>query len=864
MAQSFILSIATIMQALPPGWTVFGKTADLQKPFDVAVVMPAVRFREIDRAVASVYAQTGVGRIQLLVGVDRTDGDPERLIALLEASPEHVTTSLFYPGYPISLTHGGMHPADEGGVLRSVLTYLANSRYVAYLDDDNWWDPTHLKDLLLAVDGRSWAFSLRWFVDPESSQPLCIDDWESVGPGRGILAPSQGGYVDLNCLLVDKPACLPWIGLWGQPLTGDDTAMNSGNNVYPYLQAHSTPGETQNPTAFCVLKPKDSMYDVRLRNCNEKRSGGSRPVVLPARWRANAGALMENAESHLTQGRLAEAGALLQEIIRTQPDNGAALHLLGTIAVRQEQYQKATELIGKAIETDPANATFHSDHGFAMQCLGFLQVALQSYEKALAINPDLAVTHLNRGNVLKMQGNMAEANASYDSAAELLRQAGDAEALHALGTMAYEHKEYEAAVELMNRALEVDPKRAATYSDRGLALQVLGRIDEALESYDRALALDSAIAVTHFNRGNAFRELRQLDKVLENYDRALSLNPGYADVHWNKSLELLTLGRYEEGFASYEWRWKQKDFASPRRNFPQPLWLGKEDIAGKTILLHSEQGYGDTIQFCRYIPMVAARGARVVLEAEWQMQSLVQKIPGVSAFVAKGLALPEFDLHCPLVSLALAFGTTVDTVPSVPRYLEPDPERVEYWEHLLGRNGKPRVGLAWSGKAQHQNDRNRSASLAELIEYLPPGFQYVCLQKEIRDADRQLLGSCPHISDYSDQLHDFGDTAALCELMDLIVSVDTSVAHLGGALGKKTWVLLPFVPDWRWLLDRDDSPWYPASRLYRQDRAGDWPGVFCKVGSDLREWGGADPAPGSSIGDGGDTKVGVMKSKRRR
>jgi hypothetical protein len=436
--------------------------------------------------------------------------------------------------------------------------------------------------------------------------------------------------------------------------------------------------------------------------------------------------------------------------------------------------------------------------------------------------------------VLKTLGQLDAALESYQKAAVLLeKQSDSADALHMLGLMAFERREYQQAVVLIDKAIAINPGNAAYYSDRGLALQRLKHVDRALESYDQALAIRKDIAIIHLNRGNALKELRQLDAAIESYDNAIAIKPDYATAYWNKALEQLTLGDFEQGWKSYEWRWKEESFPSPRRNFSWPLWLGEESLRGKRILLHSEQGLGDTIQFCRYVPMVAALGARVVLEVEQPLLVLLEQLDGVSEFVSKGLALPAVDFHAPLLSLPLAFKTTYETIPSPRKYLGSDSLKIAEWGCRLGPKSMLRIGLAWSGRAEHQNDHLRSISLAELIEHLPVGFQYVSLQKEVRHADREALESHTNIAHFGAALQDFTDTAALIELMDVVISVDTSVAHLSAASGKSTWVLLPFTPDWRWLLDRNDSPWYESVKLYRQERADDWNGVLGRVKHDL-------------------------------
>ena len=272
-----------------------------------------------------------------------------------------------------------------------------------------------------------------------------------------------------------------------------------------------------------------------------------------------------------------------------------------------------------------------------------------------------------------------------------------------------------------------------------------------------------------------------------------------------------------------------------RRPFTQPLWLGTESLAGKTILLHSEQGLGDTIQFCRYAQLVAELGARVLMEVPEPLVGLLKDVRGVSHVIVRGSPLPTFDYHCPLLSLPLAFKTNLNSIPCSTKYVHADPVKLTHWTSRLGEKRHPRIGLVWSGRTEQKNDHNRSIALAALIPHLPADCQYVSLQKEVRKIDKPMLESSTNILHFGDELHDFTDTAALCELMDVVISVDTSVAHLSGALGQPTWVLLSFNPDWRWLLERDDSPWYPSIKLYRQPRVGDWDSVLVKLTADLAQ-----------------------------
>jgi hypothetical protein len=269
------------------------------------------------------------------------------------------------------------------------------------------------------------------------------------------------------------------------------------------------------------------------------------------------------------------------------------------------------------------------------------------------------------------------------------------------------------------------------------------------------------------------------------------------------------------------------------RNFNEPLWLGDESLAGKRLLLYSEGGLGDTIQFSRYAALCAAQGATVILEVQPPLSALLGNLEGVSRLISRGNALPPFDYHCPLMSLPLALKTTLDTIPAAAKYLHSDPAKVAQWHTLLGERSRPRIGLVWSGNPNNPLDPRRSIRLADWVPHLPAQFQYFCLQKDVRAEDRATLDSSDLFS-FDDDLLGFADTAALCNCMDLVISVDTSLLHLSGALGHRTWLLLPFTPDWRWLRDRSDTPWYPSVKLYRQKAAGDWNELFERVAADLR------------------------------
>jgi tetratricopeptide (TPR) repeat protein len=336
-------------------------------------------------------------------------------------------------------------------------------------------------------------------------------------------------------------------------------------------------------------------------------------------------------------------------------------------------------------------------------------------------------------------------------------------------------------------------------------------------------------AGTLVNRGVTLHDLKRFDEALASYDRAIALRPDDADAHFFRSLSSLVTGDLERGWIEYEWRRKTSAARITSREFSQPLWLGEDDIAGKTVLLHSEQGFGDTIQFCRYARLVAARGAQVVLEVEAPLQELLTGLAGTARVIAKGSPLPDFDFQCPLPSLPLAFKTKLETIPWSPSYLRAPERALLNWDIRLGTKRRPRIGLAWAGNPKHLRDRERSIGLCHLVPLLDLDATFVSLQKEVRAADAEVLEKNANIVHFGEALQDFSDTAALISHLDLVISVDTSIAHLAGALGKPVWVLLTHVPDWRWLLDRDDSPWYPAVRLFRQSDTSEWDSVIASV-----------------------------------
>jgi tetratricopeptide (TPR) repeat protein len=539
----------------------------------------------------------------------------------------------------------------------------------------------------------------------------------------------------------------------------------------------------------------------------------------------------------------------------------------GLILQQQRRWDEALASYDQAVALRGGYAEAHFNRGNLLKALERHEAALASYDRAIACRLNYGEALANRGSVQEKLHQWEAALESYNRVVAI--RPGDAVAHMNRANVLTKLRRFDAALLDYDRAVVIEPELAAAYCNRGSALAELHQWEGALANFERAIAIDRGFAEAHFNRGNVLRELERFDPALASYDAAIALKPDYAEAHCNRGVALAECNRLQEALASYdaavrlrpayaqarynrafvrllrgdltsgwpdhELRWSGVAGTSreERRDFRQPLWLGEEPIAGKTILLHDEQGLGDTLQFCRYVSEVAALGARVIFEVQKPLKGLLEKLPGASRTVARGETLPEFDYRCPLLSLPLAFETVLGTIPRAAGYVAADAGKIARWRLKLGVKIRPRIGLVWSGSTVHKNDHNRSLPLSALLDRLPPDLQYVSLQKDVRPIDRKTLLARREILDFADELTDFGETAALCECLDLVITVDTSVAHLCGALGKPTWILLPFHPDWRWMLERTDSPWYPSVKLYRQAARGDWGGVLERVKADL-------------------------------
>jgi tetratricopeptide (TPR) repeat protein len=532
-------------------------------------------------------------------------------------------------------------------------------------------------------------------------------------------------------------------------------------------------------------------------------------------------------------GAFAEAEELYREILELKPRHFDALQLLGALALQAGRLQEGVELLRKALAVNAKQAPIHSNLAYALNALQRFDEALLSADRALALQPKFPDALNNRGTAQAGLNRPLDALGSFDRAIALMpdfAQAWNNRAcvLRDLGRPAD-------ALASCDHALALQPNYPDAWSNRGNAFSDLNQPEEAERSYRRALELAPAFADAWNNLGLTQIDLNQHAQALSSYERALAANPVAAETHWNASLCLLQMGQFESGWQKYEWRWERSRIKASRRTFAQPLWRGDFSIDGKTILLHAEQGLGDTLQFCRYAALVSKLGAKVVLEVPPELMRIMSTLDGVDQLIEAGQTLPAFDCHCPLLSLPLAFKTDIDSIPSATPYLFADAEAARQWRDRIhvADDGRLKVGLVWAGGNRphvaelRKNDARRSIALERFAPILDvPDVRFFSLQKGPAAQQLDNAGLSGRIVDYTDELGDFADTAALVANLDLVISVDTSTAHLAGALGKPVWILNRFDTCWRWMLVRADTPWYPGARLFRQPALGDWDSVI--------------------------------------
>ena len=482
-----------------------------------------------------------------------------------------------------------------------------------------------------------------------------------------------------------------------------------------------------------------------------------------------------------------------------------------------------------------SNADEYHQRGYDLHRQGRIAEAAAHYREALRLEPDFVVAWSNLGLTGLALGELGEAARCQREALRLNPDFADAH--NNLGMVHYQLGRLAEAENCFRGGLRLRPDYPNARTNLAIALHSLGRLDAAEMEYREAMAAGADPVATHSNLSVLLREMRRANEAESHARLALEYAPGFASAQVNLALALLLAGRWTEAWPYYEARWQLGDLADERRDFAQPQWTRLQPTVGQTILLHAEQGLGDTLQFCRYAPLVAALGARVVLEVQPALVRLLSGLEGVERVVAMGDTLPAFDCHCPLMSLPLAFGTTPDSVPGADAYLSAEPDAVATWRQRLANLPGLRVGLVWAGSSRAWMphavavDRRRSMRLADMAPLGEvAGCSFVSLQlgppaAQLRSPPEGLV-----VHDFSTQLHDFAETAALVANLDLVIAVDTSVAHLAGALGRPVWLLNRFDTCWRWLLEGEYSPWYHSLRQFRHPGGrGDWSGVMQRV-----------------------------------
>lgn len=568
----------------------------------------------------------------------------------------------------------------------------------------------------------------------------------------------------------------------------------------------------------------------------------------------------ELAEQHHVAGRLPEAEEIYRRILALEPQHTAAMQNLSILCAQSGRKDESLDLSLRVAALKPDSADAQANLGNAYQAKGQLADAIAAFRGAIALRPDFPQAYSNLGNALRANNQLDEAISAFRQAIalnaglfELYNNLGDAlkekhlndEAISAyrqalalnpnlpqthykIGGLLRDSGRFEDAAAEFRHAIALKPNYPGAYNGLGLSLAALGRLDDAIAAIQQAIILQPSHFRALTNLGVFLREKGQVSESIAAFRRAIEIEQDYVEGHHNLAISLLLLGEMDQGWSEYEWRRSIRRIRSFYVGANQPFWEGS-DLHGRAILLFAEQGFGDTIQFIRYVAMVTGRGGRVIAHVPAPLLRLFRQIPGVQCWLSGTDQPPHFDVQCALPSLPRMFRTTLATVPNAAPYLRADPALVESWSRTLGpADGRLRVGLAWAGSPNHKNDRNRSIALKDLLPLRTANVSLHSLQEgpgagQIQDVPE--LG----IIDHAAKLTDFAETAGLIANLDLVISVDTAVAHLAGALARPVWIMLPFVPDFRWLLEREDNPWYPTMRLFRQTSRGDWGGVIQRV-----------------------------------
>lgn len=645
------------------------------------------------------------------------------------------------------------------------------------------------------------------------------------------LAPEVGSLSDLGAVLAEKGSSESALEQFDAALRLDpnhvSTLVRQGNTLIGMRRYEAA------LTAYdWAIKVSPLLLDALCNRGSALRALGRHQEALETYERAltvdprsfesfyNLGNVLRDLQ------RYAEALQNYERALAFVPNQPEILAVRGRTLVDLGRPKEALASFNEAIASKPDHVEALYNSAVALERLGRAEEAIQRCDRVLGLEPGHAKAYATRGNALLHLDRHEDALANYTSSLEL--EPGAVDVLCNQGTALRQLNRHEAALQSYDAALAVSADFPEAWCNRGSVLLDMHRTADALDAFDHALTINPKYALGWFNRGNAFFDMRRFDEALHAYDEVIGIDPNYVDAHFAQGFIYLHRGDFAKGWPKYEWRLRDPKSEHSRRHFSQPRWSGEEPLDGRTILIYGEQGFGDTVQFCRYAQRLLDAGARVVLEVQPALRSLMATLHGPAQVIATGEPLPAFDYQCPLLSLPLVFQTDLSSIPAQTPYLHPDAQLIEKWEGILGAKKRLRIGLAWSGNPEHRNDRNRSIDLATLMPLLGLDVEWISLQKVIRENDMAVLEQSP-IRNFDTDIRDFSDTAALIHSLDLIIAVDTAVAHLAGALGRPVWMLLPHLAEWRWMSDRADSPWYPSARLFRQAAPRSWVEVIDAV-----------------------------------
>ena len=497
---------------------------------------------------------------------------------------------------------------------------------------------------------------------------------------------------------------------------------------------------------------------------------------------------------------------------------------------KRKNYELAKNSYEEALKISPQNLELNILYGTLLFETGSIEESLKLYTELIRKNKNLPILYFNRSVIYQKNENYQKALTDIDTCLNLKKN--NEEALNRKAIILGKLSKNEEALEYLNQAIEINKNNPHYFFNKGNTLGRLNKFKEAIKQFDNAIKINQNYFKAYYGRAAAYEEVLQLDNANKDYDKAISINPKYYKATNAKARLLIRKGDFENGWNLFENRWEEKNIVKFKNVLNKPIWLGNHDLVNKTILLHSEQGLGDTIQFCRYLKLFEKSKTKIILQSPNSLVNILKTLDEEITVIKKNDETPHYDFHCPLMSLPLAFRTTVKAIPSKIPYLKTHKNKIEYWQGILGIKKKFRVGFAWSGNPNQINDYKRSFKLKELKNPLSEKFEWISLHNTIKDVDQKFISN-NNIKIYQNKEHDFMDTAAICDLVDVVVSVDTSIAHLAAAIGKKVYLLLPYYPDFRWMLDDKKTPWYPNVSIFKHSIDSSWSDLVKSVQDEI-------------------------------